>query len=63
MGAGNSAYRESSNLIETFADHEDAINCMAISEDQSLLATGSEDLTIRMWSTRTPKTECLGVLK
>jgi len=44
------------------ADHDGAINCMALSEDRSILITGSEDHTARIWSTQTDDTECLGVL-
>ena len=40
-----------------------SINCMALSEDNSMLVTGSEDSTARMWSTKTDETECIGVLK
>lgn len=36
---------------------------MALSEDGSMLVTGSEDSTARMWSTKTDETECIGVLK
>lgn len=50
-------------LRETLVDHEDAINCISLSEDGSLLVTGSEDKTARMWSTKTEETECLGILK
>ena len=45
------------------ADHDGAINCMGLSEDGSLLVTGSDDHTARMWSTQTDDTECLGVLE
>merc|ERR550532_3686208 len=45
------------------ADHEESINCMCLSEDGSMLVTGSEDATARLWATRTEETECLGVLK
>ena len=34
-----------------------------IQEDGSMLVTGSEDATARLWATRTEETECLGVLK
>ena len=44
-------------------DHDGAINCMALSEDKSLLVTGSDDFTARMWSTKTDDTECIGVLE
>jgi len=50
-------------LKETLGDHEESINCMALSEDGSMLVTGSEDSTARMWSTKTDETECIGVLK
>ena len=36
---------------------------MALSEDSSMLVTGSEDSTARMWSTKTDDTECIGVLR
>ena len=62
MGAGGSTGKQG-GLLETMADHEESINCMALSEDGSMLVTGSEDATARMWSTRTEETECLGVLK
>ena len=63
MGAGNSSANKTGLLKETLADHEESINCMALSDDGSMLVTGSEDATARMWSTKTEETECLGVLK
>ena len=63
MGNGTSANSKNGILKETMADHEESINCMALSEDGSMLVTGSEDSTARMWSTRTDETECIGVLK
>uniref|UniRef100_A0A6A7FN43 WD repeat-containing protein 86-like isoform X1 n=1 Tax=Hirondellea gigas TaxID=1518452 RepID=A0A6A7FN43_9CRUS len=63
MGS-NGSKNKNSRLIETITDHEDQdINCMALSEDQSLLVTGSEDCTARMWTTKTPQTECLGIMR
>ena len=50
-------------LVETMADHKKSINCMALSEDGSMLVTGSEDATARMWTTKMDKTECIGVLR
>ena len=50
-------------LIETMAGHEKGINCMALSEDGSVLATGSEDKTARLWSTKTHSCECIGILR
>ena len=48
---------------ETLGGHDESINCMALSEDGSVVVTGSEDTTARMWSTRTDETECIGVLE
>eukprot|EP00090_Calanus_glacialis_P013359 TRINITY_DN219_c0_g1_i1.p1 TRINITY_DN219_c0_g1~~TRINITY_DN219_c0_g1_i1.p1 ORF type:complete len:490 (-),score=146.83 TRINITY_DN219_c0_g1_i1:545-2014(-) len=64
MGAGGSSGGgKKGELLETMADHEESINCMCLSEDGSMLVTGSEDATARMWATKTEETECLGVLK
>ncbi|GAB6030902.1 WD repeat-containing protein 86 [Chamberlinius hualienensis] len=50
-------------LLEELDDHDDAINCMQLSDDGSLLVTGGEDNVARMWSTKTPHCECLGALE
>lgn len=63
MGSGSSSNNKNGMLKETMGDHEESINCMALSEDGSMLVTGSEDSTARMWSTKTDETECIGVLK
>ena len=63
MGAGNSSVNKNVQTKEILADHEESINCLALSDDGSMLVTGSEDATARMWSTRTDDTECLGVLR
>ena len=63
MGAGSSSSSRAGVLKETLGDHEEAINCMALSDDGSMLVTGSEDSVVRMWSTTTPDTECIGALK
>jgi hypothetical protein len=47
MGAGGSSGNKKGLLLETLADHEESINCMVISEDGSMLVTGSEDATAR----------------
>ena len=50
-------------LLQTLEEHEGGINCMAVSEDGSVLATGSEDRTARLWTTKTEYCECIGILK
>ena len=37
------------DLIGTFEGHEDGINCLAIAADESVLVSGSEDGTARIW--------------
>lgn len=49
-------------LLQTLEDHESAINCMCLSDDGSVLATGSDDHNIRLWSAKTTPVECLSVL-
>ena len=63
MGAGGCTGGKKGELLETMADHEESINCMCLSEDGSMLITGSEDATARMWATKTDETESIGVLK
>ena len=45
--------------------HEDGINCLGISVDESILITGSEDGTARVWAISEDDLEdrCLGVLE
>ncbi len=48
MGAGgSSAGGKKGELLETLADHEESVNCMVVSEDGSMLVSGSEDSTAR----------------
>jgi WD repeat-containing protein 86 len=65
MGSAASKRRAERNkdcLVQTCDDHESAINCMALSRDKSVLATGSDDHNIRLWSTKTTPVECLSLL-
>ena len=63
MGANPSTNNSKGVLQETLGDHTESINCMALSEDGSILITGSEDLTARMWEVGIDETRCMGVLK
>jgi COMPASS component SWD3 len=47
-------------LIDTFTGHANSINCLAISPNGEMLASGSEDNTIRLWNLETG--ECLATL-
>ena len=65
MGTAASKRRAERNrdcLLQTLDDHESAINCMVLSNDTSVLATGSDDHQIRLWSTKTTPVDCLCVL-
>lgn len=48
---------------ETLCDHDGGINCMAASEDESLVVTGSEDKTARLWAVADKETECIGIMR
>ena len=64
MGCCGSKSKNDKNwLLETLTGHDAGINCMALSEDGSVLATGSEDKTARLWSTKTSTCECIGILR
>lgn len=56
---GSAASKRKDWLEQTLDDHESGINCMALSHDQTVLATGSDDHSIRLWSTKTTPIECL----
>lgn len=64
---GNGATKKEKNqktyLLQTCEEHEASINCMELSEDGSVLATGSDDSNIRLWSTKTSVVECIGLLE
>lgn len=47
----------------TLTGHTSGINCMSVSEDGSVLGTGSEDRSARLWSTKTQHCECIGILR
>jgi len=48
--------------LDVLQDHSGAINCMAVSEDGSILVTGSDDNTIRIWTSKAPRCDCIGIL-
>ena len=62
MGKGPSK-NKSPYLAQECEDHEGSINCLEISSDGSVLATGSDDGHIRLWTTKTDMVECIGVLE
>ena len=59
----NAPNKTKNHCYQVLAEHEGGINCMAMSEDGSVLATGSEDCTARLWTTQTESCECIGILK
>ncbi|XP_037075653.1 WD repeat-containing protein 86-like isoform X2 [Pollicipes pollicipes] len=63
MGGGMSRDRNKNWDLEAIADHEGSINVMAVSEDRSVLVTGAEDCTARLWNTEGAETECMGILR
>ena len=50
-------------LLQVCEEHDGSINCMELSEDGSVLATGSDDGNIRLWSTKSEQTDCIGILE
>jgi len=48
--------------LDMLQDHSGAINCMAVSEDGSILATGSDDNTVRLWTSKAARCDCIGIL-
>ena len=52
--------REGKKIFE-LTGHEDGVNCLSVSADGSVLVSGSEDCTSRVWSIEGPKEDCLEV--
>ena len=63
MGSGISKGGAEGEPLETINAHDDCVNCMALSEDSSLLVTGSDDNTAKLWSIMTSSVQDLGTLK
>ncbi|OTF77894.1 hypothetical protein BLA29_010030, partial [Euroglyphus maynei] len=49
-------------LQQEIDDHHSGVNCLALSEDLSLLVSGGEDGIVRLWSTFSTPCECIGIL-
>ncbi|OAX39024.1 WD40 repeat-like protein [Rhizopogon vinicolor AM-OR11-026] len=49
------AWETETGIVKTFVGHSRAIGCIDISVDSSLLASGSDDSTARIWSLETGK--------
>ena len=63
MGNRSGKKKEKVEAFQICREHEDSINCMDVSEDGSLLATGSDEGTIRLWTTQTMPVECVALLE
>lgn len=49
-------------MLDAIHEHGGSINCMALSDDMSVLVTGSEDRSVRLWTTKTRRCDCIGIL-
>ena len=55
--------KQKTYLLQTCDEHESSVNCMEISDDKSVIVTGSDDTNIRLWSTQSDFIECIGLLE
>ena len=54
---------ETAAPLEVIEAHEGDVNCIAVSEDETILVTGSQDKTAKVWTLKTEKCECIGTLR
>lgn len=54
--------KKKSYELSVLTGHKSGINAMTLSDDNSILATGSDDRTVRLWTTKFNTYECFGVL-
>ena len=65
---GSNASKDGTGLknsfqLETFYEHTGGINVMALSEDEAILASGSDDKTVKLWTTMGDNCDCIGTLE
>ncbi|KAK3895159.1 hypothetical protein Pcinc_001125 [Petrolisthes cinctipes] len=63
MGNGSGKEEVVTEPLESLKHDNGGINCLALSADCSLMVSGGDDSTLRLWSTKTDPTEDLGVLR
>lgn len=51
-----------SHLDDSLLDHSGSVDVICFSDDGSVMATGSDDRTVRIWSTMTSQCQCIGIL-
>ena len=61
MGAKMGKDRDKSWEVATLEEHESCINVLSVSQDGSMVITGSDDCSARLWCTTTDKQ--IGVLE
>ena len=61
MGANMGKDRDKSWEIAALESHESCINVLSVSQDGSMVITGSDDCTARLWCTT--NNESIGVLE
>lgn len=59
---GSTNMSKRSFMLDAIHEHGGSINCMALSDDESVLVTGSEDRSVRLWTTKTKRCDCIGIL-
>ena len=48
-------------LVTTLQGHKGGVNCLDINSDSSVLVTGSDDNTVRIWNVKHEPHECIGL--
>lgn len=57
---GKKDSKANSYLLKSLEAHKGGINSIEISSDLSVLASGSDDNTVRLWNIKNEPYDCLG---
>lgn len=60
---GKKDEKSKSHLIKSLEAHKGGVNSIEVSSDLSVLVSGSDDNTVRLWNIKNEPYDCIGMCK